>query len=171
MNINKRGFTLIELLVVVLIIGILVAIALPQYKLAVEKAKVSKYLSIAQSIRNAQERFYMVNGKYSGSLSALDIDIEYLCQSRDYNMYFNCMDKSIAIDNLLGGGRAQGLLSIKYCSSLANTTQSSWNECGDHADLYFWMYYANSEYITDRNKTTCTGRTDKGKKLCKALGY
>ena len=163
MNINKRGFTLIELLVVVLIIGILVAIALPQYKLAVEKAKVSKYLSIAQSIRNAQERFYMVNGKYSGSLSALDIDIEYLCQSRDYNMYFNCMDKSIAIDNLLGGGRAKGLLSIKYCSSLSNTTQNGYRECENNSDLRIYFGY-------DSGLTDCTAYTEKGSRLCKALG-
>ena len=76
-NVNKKGFTLIELLVVVLIIGILAAVALPQYFKAVEKSRATEALSIMGSISAAMERARLVSkeNKYPGDLSSLDIEI------------------------------------------------------------------------------------------------
>jgi len=76
-HLDVKAFTLIELLVVVLIIGILAAVALPQYQKAVEKTRMVEAISILRSIANANQAYYMANGQYAGisDLDALDIEI------------------------------------------------------------------------------------------------
>lgn len=52
----KKGFTLIEVLAVVMIIGILSAVALPQYKKAVEKARVAEAQTTLKALFDSSER-------------------------------------------------------------------------------------------------------------------
>ncbi len=60
---NKQAFTLIELLVVVLIIGILAAIALPQYQKAVERARAADAIVHIKNMEKAIELLVLQNGE------------------------------------------------------------------------------------------------------------
>lgn len=70
-----KGFTLIELLVVVLIIGLLAAIAVPQYFKVVEKGKFAESMEWISGLKGAQERYLAKTGIYfSGTVSAPTFD-------------------------------------------------------------------------------------------------
>ncbi len=84
---KKRGFTLIELLVVVLIVGILAAVAVPQYQKAVAKARITEIQTFLDSAEKARS-VAMLQGKTWGSnipLNELDIDTKAMFSSCDAN--------------------------------------------------------------------------------------
>ncbi len=78
MNSPKSGFTLIELLIVVAIIGILAAIAVPNFLNAQMRAKVARVYSDQRALSTALEMYFLDNNSYPHELDCGCTYIQYL---------------------------------------------------------------------------------------------
>ena len=144
----KKGFTLIELLVVVLIIGILSAVALPQYTLAVEKSRVAEAMPVIKNIANAREIYQLANGSLPHYFSELDIAIPG--EEDDDDMCRVTKNWSYCID--------------------VNSTDAARNNVSDE-NYYVISYYLSSDTDTAAaGHFTCFPYGELGDKICRSLG-
>ena len=163
---NIKGFTLLELLVIILIIGILTGIALPQYKLAIAKSRLSNILPVFASIKEAQEVYYMMHNEYTDRAEDLDIDLSYCDRTTDYDDVLIC-DKYFMIDML--EANKSGHLRGAYCPSEISGNKK-WDTCAYQvADYVYTLNYSNAN---DMAYPLCRYvKTDLGTKICQSFGF
>ena len=166
----STGFTLIELLVVVLIIGILAAIALPQYQQAVYKTKFVQVMPFVKALAEAQDAYYLANGAYSHDLTELDITIPssytYRRTYTENNYSYDLLDSKDAYIQIYPG--YGGIMAyIKNCPAKS--------KAGPYCAYYNYPF--NHAYDVIGKKPNCSpydagGEKVKafGEKVCLSLG-
>ena len=152
----KRGFTLIELLVVVLIIGILSAIALPQYTAAVERAKTAEVLVNSKTIMDAWDRYLLENPEGTEKFKNFS-DVELTGGTwRDNDNWYYTQNFQYAI----GGGNSPQIEihragTLSYSFILTKRGEEATTYCAGKEGT--WCKVCYTEF------------TNTGKRICKGL--
>jgi len=82
---RQSGVTLLELMIVVIIIGIMAAVAYPNYRDFVDRAKRNEAKALLLEIAQNQERFYLQNSRY-GTLVELGYTVPLETDSGTYRV-------------------------------------------------------------------------------------
>ena len=158
-NISRLGgFTLIELLVVVLIIGILAAMALPQYFKAVERSRMTEAVTLMDSIVKAQRRKFMQTNHYASRFEGLDVSPKGATGSTYYT-------KGDPQTGASGNGFGISMpAAITHSFGPAGVTAARVLNGAEWSSSLQYKYYLYRYYQNDN--VTCIGRNPAGRELC-----
>ncbi|HEX5788569.1 MAG TPA: type IV pilin protein [Woeseiaceae bacterium] len=85
---KMRGITLMELMIVVVIVGILAAVAYPNYRDFAARAKRNEAKAALLQIATNQERFYLNNNEYTENMQNLGFNVSdnFVTETGSYNI-------------------------------------------------------------------------------------
>ena len=161
MQINKKGFTLLELLVVVLIIGILAAIALPQYQMAVTKSRVASILPLMRRWKDALQEYALQHGSYmtedddypDADTLGVNWPTDWYC----FNHMNGCYCKNDYWDGCIANESQNGEVTCFHFTS--------------DGEFQIRLFQPDdSECEICRDKMLCIADGEEGNKLCKSFG-
>jgi len=72
---SRSGFSMVEIVVVMIIVGVLLGVALPNFNIIIEKFRASEGEQIVISILGAQKRYFLENDQYASNIDWLDIEV------------------------------------------------------------------------------------------------
>jgi type IV pilus assembly protein PilE len=125
---NMQGVTLMELMIVVVIIGILTAVAYPNYRDFVARAKRNEAKAALLRISTNQERFYLNNNTYTSDMTDLGFAVagDFKTETGSYNIdVANGADSntySATASYLLGGKESAACLTFTIDATGAKTS-------------------------------------------------
>ena len=154
---KSRAFTLIELLVVVLIIGILAAIALPQYQVAVAKTKYNTLKTRVHSLLNAVETYHLANGTWPADMEDLDISFPGEKEGSRWTLPDGTECQLWYDANGNGGAARCGIMSgLSYYVEFQNGSTRSCRVVEDHSNAKIYMQVC----LNDTQNTSPSSRND-----------
>lgn len=96
----SKGFTLLEILITVIIIGILTAIAIPNYTKSRERSLDKEAQIVLNLIHAAEKMYYMKTTSYYPSVASTSVDVSNLNSNLRLNLYSANWDFGIYTDSL-----------------------------------------------------------------------